>query len=187
MPDARSLGQHRGVLPHVQTFQHCPRCGSVLPAPVGNRLECSACGHRLFVNPTVAVAVIPELTDGRVLWIRRARDPGLGMLAMPGGFVDAGETAEAAARREVEEELGMALDRLQFVTSATNQYPFAGVIYDVLDLFFHARLREGVEWEPAAAEVSAVEVLGKEEVPEAAIAFPSMRLAWSAFLREREG
>jgi 8-oxo-dGTP diphosphatase len=43
-----------------------------------------------------------------VLMIRRGGDPFRGMLALPGGFVDVGETVEQAALRELEEETGVA-------------------------------------------------------------------------------
>jgi 8-oxo-dGTP diphosphatase len=45
-----------------------------------------------------------------VLMIRRGGDPFRGMLALPGGFVDDGETVEQAALRELEEETGVALE-----------------------------------------------------------------------------
>ena len=56
-------------------------------------------------NPYPTVDVVVERSGGRVVLIRR-KNPPLGW-ALPGGFIDRGETAEAAARREVQEELGV--------------------------------------------------------------------------------
>jgi 8-oxo-dGTP diphosphatase len=54
---------------------------------------------------------------GRVLMVRRAVPPSRGAWDLPGGFIEAGETAEEAARREVREELGIAV-RLERVLGA---------------------------------------------------------------------
>ncbi|CAN5734311.1 NUDIX hydrolase [soil metagenome] len=54
--------------------------------------------------PGVGVAVV---SDGRLLLVRRGREPGLGLWAVPGGKVERGERLIDAARREAREETGL--------------------------------------------------------------------------------
>ncbi len=55
------------------------------------------------------------MSEGHVLFIRRAWDPYQGFWALPGGHIDPGETEEAAARRELIEETGITADRLELI------------------------------------------------------------------------
>ena len=91
----------------------CHQCGSQLRErlPEGDerlRLVCSRCGFIHYINPKVVVGAIPERA-GRVLLMRRAIEPRYGAWTFPGGFMEVDETAEEAALRETEEELGLAL------------------------------------------------------------------------------
>jgi ADP-ribose pyrophosphatase YjhB (NUDIX family) len=48
--------------------------------------------------------------DDGVLCIRRAIEPGRGLLALPGGFIERGESWQQAAVRELREETGVVVD-----------------------------------------------------------------------------
>lgn len=86
---------------------HCGYCGARFDQPAWPR-ECAACGELTWRNPIpVAVIVVPVGTG--VLVIRRNIPP-VGKLALPGGFVDHGESWQAAGAREVREEAGVELD-----------------------------------------------------------------------------
>lgn len=52
------------------------------------------------------------VTDGqrRVLLVKRGKDPFRGKLVLPGGHIEPGETREAAAVRELQEEAGIVVD-----------------------------------------------------------------------------
>ena len=67
--------------------------------------------------PTPALTTDAVIFDGRgrVLLIRRANPPFEGQYALPGGFVDVGETVEQACRRELQEEAGIAVGRLDLI------------------------------------------------------------------------
>jgi 8-oxo-dGTP diphosphatase len=72
--------------------------------------RCPVCGHaRPRRNPLLTVDIIIEMEEspGSIVLVSRKNEP-LGW-ALPGGFVDYGETVEAAAAREAQEETGLAV------------------------------------------------------------------------------
>lgn len=77
-------------------------------------LACPACGEKVksYRNPSPAVDMIIEIAGGIVL-IERKNEP-FGW-ALPGGFVDYGETLEQAAIREAMEETSLAIGNLRLL------------------------------------------------------------------------
>jgi 8-oxo-dGTP diphosphatase len=57
-------------------------------------------------RPFLAVSAV-IIRGGRILLVRRAREPGRGLFSLPGGVVEAGETLAEAVSREVHEETGL--------------------------------------------------------------------------------
>lgn len=93
--------------------ERCPVCGGRLDysgdQPTAHPV-CADCGRRCYLDPKLCACVLIE-DQGRVLLARRSGGrPEAGRWNLPGGFVDRGETVEAAARREVLEEVGLEVE-----------------------------------------------------------------------------
>lgn len=69
-------------------------------------------GRPLFDNTPTVVCVIVENIEGRVLAVRRANEPGKGLLGLPGGYHMRGESWQKAGVREVMEETGVDVNDL---------------------------------------------------------------------------
>jgi 8-oxo-dGTP diphosphatase len=80
--------------------------------------------EHLWKKPTLTCDGL-VLKDGKLLLIRRGRDPYKGKYALPGGIVEYGETVEDCVVREVEEETGLrtAVERLVGVYSDPRRDP----------------------------------------------------------------
>ena len=94
----------------------CPVCGERLQhrehPTDGITLYCARCGDYRFPLFSAAIsAVVVDRTGENMLLIRQygEEDP-----VLVAGYVDKGETAEDAVRREVREELGMTAEGLRF-------------------------------------------------------------------------
>jgi ADP-ribose pyrophosphatase YjhB (NUDIX family) len=167
------------------TFKFCPRCGSTEFRPrTAQHLACAACTFQWYINPAAAAACFSFDDRNNVLLIRRQKDPGKGRLAPPGGFIDVGETAEDGVRREVHEETGLSLGAVDFLCSQPNTYVYGGYTYNVLDLFFTARVPAFIGLK-TGEDVSSLVVLPAKDLDPATLAFPSMHAAWSHYLSQR--
>jgi len=124
----------------VNVLKHCPRCGSSsFPATGSRSFKCTDCNFIYYVNSSAAVAVLLFNDRGELLLTRRAVEPHLGMLDLPGGFIDPMETGEEAALREIREELGIEIHSLKYFCSFPNEYVFSGYSVFTLDLAFLAK------------------------------------------------
>jgi ADP-ribose pyrophosphatase YjhB (NUDIX family) len=96
--------------PALAEARFCPRCAQPAEVNFPRRIACSHCGYSAYYNPKPVACAIPVDGAGKVILLRRGFDPGRGLWTFPGGFVDLGESVEEAARRETDEELGIAIE-----------------------------------------------------------------------------
>jgi 8-oxo-dGTP pyrophosphatase MutT (NUDIX family) len=88
---------------------HCSYCGQSFLADQPWPRRCPMCEQISFLNP-LPVAVVLAPVDGGVLTVRRTIEPKVGWLALPGGYIEVGETWQQAAAREAYEEAGVTFD-----------------------------------------------------------------------------
>ncbi len=139
---------------------HCSYCGTAFPAGVGWPRTCVHCGETTWLNPLpVAVVLLPVRGQGDgatgrpgLVVIRRDIEPARGQLALPGGFIEIGETWQEAAVRELREETGLLADpgqiRLFDVASTTGTINIFALLpaRDITELPASAPTDEATEW-----------------------------------------
>ncbi|MFM5466503.1 NUDIX domain-containing protein [Aeromonas veronii] len=155
----------------------CPKCGGQTLQSVSPKEFRCGCGFHFFQNVATAVMVALCWQD-EVLVAVRARNPGKGLLDLPGGFVDPGESLEVALVRELQEELGLDVSVQPFIYlgSYPNIYPYDSITYHTCDTFFAIRLNEKPVIQPAD-DVAAFQWLKIRDVPLPRFAFESTRTA----------
>lgn len=91
----------------------CSYCGTAFEPPLAYPRTCAKCKTTIWANPIpVVLALVPIVREGRtgLLVVRRGVEPGRGKLALVGGFLEAHESWQAGAAREVREEVGVTID-----------------------------------------------------------------------------
>ncbi|HEY1991384.1 MAG TPA: NUDIX hydrolase [Gammaproteobacteria bacterium] len=162
-------------------MKFCSHCGRELSfiTPTGDHLPrfvCGACGSIHYQNPKLVTGCVAEW-QGRILLCRRAIEPRLGSWTLPAGFMENGETTQAAAARETAEEA---------LAEAVDLQPFALVNVphvDQVHLMFRALLKDGRHAPgPESLDTRLVE---EQHIPWAEIAFPSVRFTLERYLEDR--
>lgn len=130
----------------LERFRFCPSCGSPhFHVSSEKSRKCAACGFEYFMNPSAATAAFITDETGRVIVVRRSREPAKGTLDLPGGFNDIGETSEEGIVREVKEETGLTVSSLEFLFSLPNTYLYSGLRIPTIDMFYHCRVENPSE------------------------------------------
>jgi ADP-ribose pyrophosphatase YjhB (NUDIX family) len=114
-------------------YRYCHECGAVLSPHVvdgetRNHWYCASCAQPRYQHPMVVVTCFVA-NDKGLLWVRRGLEPKRGLWAIPGGFLEAGETLAQGAARELHEEAGVLLPAQQLQLYMTGTITFINQVY----------------------------------------------------------
>jgi ADP-ribose pyrophosphatase YjhB (NUDIX family) len=139
------------------------------------RAVCTACGSIHYENPRMVVGCVPEW-EGRILLCQRAIPPRRGYWTTPAGFMENGETLQAAAARESLEE---AQARVQIGTLLSITHVLHA---RQVHVNFRARLLD--DKFAAGAESLQVGLYEEGQIPWDQIAFPSIEFALRCYFTD---
>lgn len=102
----------------------CPACGGATELrQAGWSRHCLVCGRQHFPRTDPAVIVAVESADGERLLLGANANWGGRMYSCFAGFVEAGESLESTVHREIEEESGVRLSALRYLSSQAWPFP----------------------------------------------------------------
>ena len=153
----------------------CPRCGRMLRRrrrPGRLEIRCPRCRYLIFDYPRPCAGMV-VVRGGEVLLLRRGEAPRRGCLDIPGGFLEACESIEHAARRELREETGLTVGAVEPLGMWWDRYYLRGFgWFPTMNFYFLARWRSG---EAVAADDAAA----AEWLPLGAVGRRQARYAWA--------
>ncbi|MER8553295.1 NAD(+) diphosphatase [Mesorhizobium sp. M0976] len=124
---AGALAQGAALLAWHASHRFCSKCGTEAEMRAGGyKRHCPACGTEHFPR-TDPVAIMLTATPEKCL-LGRGRHFGPGMYSALAGFIEPGETIEAAVRRETLEEAGIRLGRVVYHASQPWPFPYSLMI-----------------------------------------------------------
>ncbi len=120
--DAELAASGRAVQMWHGSHGFCAKCGTGTEmAQAGWQRNCAACGTHHF--PRTDPVVIMLITHGNSVLMGRSPGWPQGMYSLLAGFVEPGETLEAAVRREVFEESGVKVGPVSYLASQPWPFP----------------------------------------------------------------
>jgi 8-oxo-dGTP pyrophosphatase MutT (NUDIX family) len=178
-------------------FNFCPSCASQkIRFEDGKVFRCPDCGFVYYHNIAAAtgcVISVPDSGTERIVFLIRSKQPSVGRLDLPGGFVDIGEGTLDGLYRELREEIGWTppipagaklASVFKLFASFPNVYEYRGVKYNTCDMYFSisAPSLKVEELRLEQSEISDVCFLKPEEIDYDKLAFESTRRAVRAYL-----
>jgi len=159
-----------------RTNQFCSRCGTkTLQKPGERGKECPACGELFY--PRISPAVIVLIRKGHEVLLARSPNFPSGMYSLIAGFVEPGESAEAAVSREVKEEVGIEVKNIAYF--GTQAWPFP----NSLMIGFTAEYSSG-DIRPDGVEIGDAQWFSVENLPDLPGKISISRKLIDHFLRE---
>ncbi|NOE34948.1 MULTISPECIES: NAD(+) diphosphatase [unclassified Ruegeria] len=120
--DAELAATAKAVIGWHETHRFCARCGAASEMSQGGwQRSCPSCGGQHF--PRTDPVVIMLITYGENVLMGRSPGWPEGMFSLLAGFVEPGETLEAAVRREVMEEAGVPVGEVSYLSSQPWPFP----------------------------------------------------------------
>ena len=103
------------------------------------RLVCFDCGYVHYQNPTPTVLAIIE-KKGKLLLVKRQRDPYKDYWDLPGGFLEIGQNLEEALRAEIREELGVGMKSATYFKSSVSFYKTKHGVENIVGVAFKVKV-----------------------------------------------
>ena len=120
--EAAIIAQAKALVDWHERHRFCANCGAATDCTdAGYRRLCPACGHNHFPRTDPVAIVLPTMDD-RCLLGRSPHFPE-NVYSAIAGFIEVGETLEAAAAREVYEEAGVHIDEVVYRFSQPWPFP----------------------------------------------------------------
>jgi len=177
-------------------FNFCPSCASKkINFEEGKVFRCPDCGFVYYHNIAAATGClisVPSDDGERLVFLARGKEPAVGLLDLPGGFVDVGEGVFEGLYRELREEIGWTppippgkslADVFKLFASFSNVYDYKSVKYNTCDMYFSVSA-PGLRLEDLRleqAEIAGACFLKQEEIDFSRFAFESTRRAVKAY------
>jgi ADP-ribose pyrophosphatase YjhB (NUDIX family) len=163
-------------------MKFCSTCGQPVSQriPEGDHLPrfvCDSCNVIHYENPRLIVGCVPEY-DGKILLCRRAIEPRRGFWTLPAGFMENGESLQAAAAREAMEE---ALAKVEIGSLLAIVHVLQAHQVHVM---FRARLLDpNIGVGPESLEVG---LYDERDIPWPEMAFRSVEFTLRRYLEDRQ-